>query len=72
MAEDKTIGEKVTELRDELTAIRESVNKILDSGMKEKTVLILMKHYTGIPQNKIKTILDGLHDLELEYFGADE
>ena len=32
------------------------LEKILDSGMKEKTVLILMKHYTNLPQRDIKAI----------------
>ena len=71
MSEEKTIEEKVTELRANLIAIQDAFEKIIDSGMKEKTVLILMSHYTKLPQYKIKTIIDGLHDLELEYFGED-
>lgn len=62
----------VDELRAELSSIREALNNIQESGMRQKTVLVLMNHYTGIPQNKIKKVMDGLIDLEDYYFGTEE
>lgn len=65
------IQKKVAELQKDLEKMRTALNKLLDSGMREKTVLVLMNHYTGIPQRKIKQVMDGLHDLEFEYFGEE-
>lgn len=58
----------VEQLKQDCKELRESVNQVLDAGAREKTILILMSHYTKLPQKTIKTVMDGLHDLELEYF----
>lgn len=62
---------KIAELKKDCESLRLSINKMLSSGAREKTILVLMSHYTGLPQKTIKTVMDGLHDIELEYFDED-
>jgi 2-phospho-L-lactate guanylyltransferase (CobY/MobA/RfbA family) len=63
--------QKIESLRLDCEALQSAINTILDSGMREKTILVLMQHYTKLPQKTIKTVMDGLHDIEIEYFGND-
>ena len=66
------LEKKIEDLRVDCEKIRVSVNEILDAGAKEKTILILLSHYTKLPQKTIKQVMDGMHDLELIYFGNDD
>ena len=65
-------NEKVEELRKQLTLLNEAVKDINDSGMKEKTVLVLLAHYTKLPQKTIIIVLNAIENLEEEYFGIEE
>lgn len=69
MNTNEEIQEKVDAMREELTKLRNSIEALMSSGMKEKTVLVLMHHYTKIPQKTIKQVIDGIYNLETEYFG---
>ena len=66
------LKEKVETLRADCEALRTAVNTMLDAGAKEKTILVLLGHYTKLPQKTIKQVIDGMHDLEAEYFGEDD
>ena len=66
------LKEKVEALRADCEALRTAVDIMLDAGAKEKTVLVLLSHHTKLPQKTIKQVIDGMHDLEAEYFGEDD
>lgn len=66
------IKKTIDTLRADLRSLQLAVKELTDSGMKEKTVLILLKHHTGLPQRTIKAVLDGIESLEAEYFGDSE
>jgi hypothetical protein len=68
----KELEKKVEDLRVDCEKLRFSVNEILDAGAKEKTILILLSHYTKLPQRTIKQVMDGMHDLELVYFAEND
>lgn len=62
------IKQQVLDLQNQLLELKESVEQLTDSGMRFKTVLILLSHYTGLPQKTIKQVLTGIENLNEEYF----
>jgi hypothetical protein len=72
MSNDNTIKQHVDELRADLDKINEGLQKIRESGLTEKAVLLLMHHYTGLPQKTIKAVMDGLMEIEDYYFEDSE
>jgi hypothetical protein len=58
----------------ELEIIAQDIAKLAQVGrniaasrLKQKTILILLSHFTGLGQHNIKTILDALPQLEKTY-----
>ena len=63
------IKENINELRNDLELLKSSVQKINDSGMRAKTILLLLSHHSGLPQKTIKSVLYSIEELNEEYFG---
>lgn len=72
MSENKEIKEKIAAIRLACLELKTSVEVIKNSGMREKTVLVLLSHYTKLPQKIIRQVLAGVENLESEYFGENE
>jgi len=62
----------VETFRGDLEKIKSAVQSLRTCGMREKTVLILLSHYTGLSQKNVKKMLVGFEEAVDYYFGEDE
>lgn len=60
--------EAVEALRADIEAIQRQVAALREGGVREKTLLILLSHFTGLPQRKVRAVLDGIEGIIPEYF----
>jgi len=72
MGKKTILQQQVDKLRDDVQKVQASIKQIRTSGMKEKTVLVLLAHHTGLPQATIKKVMEGMETLEEAYFGDEE
>lgn len=66
----KQDGEKPVEVEVLAAAIVEigkAAKRLAQSSLNRKAVIVLLAHQTGIGQGVIKTVLDGISDLEATY-----
>ena len=62
----KKLGEKqVAKLKEDITRLQIALRSWKDVGIPEKTLIILLNHYTKVPQRTIKLILEGMDALEV-------
>ena len=54
-------------LAENIASISKAMESLLDSGLNEKAIVVLLKHRTGLTQASIRAVLDGLEDLEEDY-----
>lgn len=57
-------------LADAIRSLSAHVRELKESGLNEKGIIILLHHYTKIPQRKIKAVLDAMDELE-DYYGEE-
>ena len=69
----KKLGEKqVAKLEEDITRLQIALRSWKDVGIPEKTLVILLNHYTKVPQRTIKLILEGMDALYDEYFTEED
>lgn len=64
--------ESIVLMREDLYKLQECVDRMKDSGMQEKTIILLMHDHTRIPKKTIKKVLDGLTEIPLKYFNQEK
>ena len=64
--------ESIVLMREDLYKLQAQVEKLMDSGLKYDTIIILMHHHTKIPQKTIKKVLEGLQEIPLKYFKEEQ
>lgn len=52
---------------DHIEAVAKAAQQFQTSRLKEKTILVLLKHMTGLPERDIKAVLNALPLLGKEY-----
>lgn len=60
--------ESIVLMREDLYKIQASVDKMLNSGLRFETILILMQHHTKLPKGTIRKVIEGLNEIPLKYF----
>lgn len=65
---EKLTEERIAELEEKVVHLQEVLESWRQTGMPEKTLLILLNHYTGIPQRTIKQLMEGFDNLYEAYF----
>jgi len=60
--------QRIEELKEQLSDLQATLIGWRESGLPEKTLLILLNHSTKVPQKTIRTVLEGLENLEADYF----
>ena len=66
------IEARVEEFRCDLERLRSSADALIAGGMKEKTLLVLLAHYTKLPQRTVRQVLDGIEGVADAYFGFED
>jgi len=64
--------EKLAALEEQVCQLQEAVNFWRQNGFPEKTILILLNHYTKVPQRTIRLVLEGIDALYDEYFAEED
>jgi len=64
-------NENIQKLRDQIIDLHNAVIELTNSGAKEKTIIILLSHYTKLPQGTVKKLLSAITEIEEEYFGDE-
>ena len=69
---DKLTETRLAELEEKVIKLQEVMQSWRDTGIPEKTLLVLLNHYTSVPQKTIKKIMDGFDDLYDYYFNDEQ
>ncbi len=63
--------ESIVLLREDLYKLQECVDRMKESGMQEKTIILLMHDHTRIAKGTIKKVLQGLTEIPHKYFNQE-
>ena len=63
---------RLGELEEKVSKLQAALQSWRDTGFPEKTILVLLSHYTGVPQRTIKKVMDGFDDLYDFYFNDEQ
>jgi hypothetical protein len=69
---DKLTGERIAKLEEQVMVLHDTLASWRQSGIPEKTLVILLSHYTKVPQGVIRRVIEGFDNLYEEYFESDE
>lgn len=64
--------ERIAKLEEQVLVLHDTLASWRQAGMPEKTLIVLLSHYTKVPQKTIKLVLDGMDNLYEEYFQYDD
>ena len=59
-------------LEEQIKLLRKTLASWRRAGIPDKTLVILLSHYTKVPQGTIRRVIDGFDNLHETYFTEDE
>jgi len=69
----RTIMEqRVEKLEAQIKILQKTLVSWKKAGIPEKTLVVLLSHYTKVPQGTIRRVIEGFDNLYEEYFTEDE
>jgi hypothetical protein len=69
---DKLTKERIAKLEEQVMVLHDTLASWRQSGIPEKTLVILLSHYTKVPQYVIRKVIVGFDNLYEEYFADDD
>jgi len=63
---------QIEKLKTQAKALQKTLASWKKAGIPEKTLVVLLSHYTKVPQGTIRLVLDGFDNLYEEYFTEDD
>ena len=69
---EKITEEQIEKLRSQVEVLHETLASWHRAGIPEKTLIVLLNHYTKVPQRTIKLVLEGMDALIDEYFTEED
>jgi hypothetical protein len=64
--------QRIEKLENQILVLHETLASWRQAGIPEKTLVVLLSHYTKVPQKTIKLVLEGMDALCDYYFTEDE
>ena len=64
--------EQWDKLEQQIIKLREELANWQEIGVPRHTMVVLLQHYTKVPQRTIRSVLEGLDVLYEEYFEEDD
>lgn len=64
--------ERITKLEKQIKVLHTTLASWRKAGIPEKTLVVLLSHYTKVPQGTIRRVIEGFDNLYEEYFTEDE
>ncbi len=62
---------RLAKLEEQIKLLRKTLASWRRAGIPDKTLVILLSHYTKVPQGTIRRVIDGFDNLHEEYFTED-
>ena len=59
-------------LEEQIKLLRKTLASWRRAGIPDKTLVILLSHYTKVPQGTIRRVIEGFDNLHETYFTEDE
>jgi hypothetical protein len=73
MTKPKTLTEqRIEKLESQIKVLHKTLASWRKAGIPEKTLVVLLSHYTKVPQGTIRRVIDGFDNLYEEYFTEEE
>ena len=63
---------RLAKLEEQIKLLRKTLASWRKAGIPDKTLVILLSHYTKVPQGTIRRVIDGFDNLHEEYFTEDK
>jgi len=69
----KTLTEqRISKLENQISVLHKTLASWRKAGIPDKTLVVLLSHYTKVPQGTIRRVIEGFDNLHEEYFTTDE
>jgi len=65
-------NQRIKKLETQIKTLHDTLASWRKAGIPERTLVVLLAHYTKVPQGTIKRVIDGFDNLYEEYFTEDE
>lgn len=62
----------IAKLEAQIKVLHKTLASWRKAGIPEKTLVVLLSHYTKVPQGTIRRVIEGFDNLYEEYFTEDE
>ncbi len=69
---DKVTEQRIKKLEKQIKVLHDTLASWRKSGIPDKTLVVLLSHYTKVPQGTIRRVIEGFDNLHEEYFTTDE
>lgn len=63
---------QLAKLEGQVKTLQKTLASWKAAGIPEKTLVVLLSHYTKVPQGTIRRVLDGFDNLYEEYFKEED
>lgn len=67
-----TLELKLARLEGQVKTLQRELASWRKAGIPEKTLVVLLSHYTKVPQGTVRRVIDGFDNLYETYFTEDE
>ncbi len=67
-----TLELKLAKLEEQVKTLQKTLASWKNAGIPEKTLVVLLSHYTKVPHRTIRLVMVGFDNLYDEYFKEDE
>ena len=64
--------QRIKKLETQIKTLHNTLASWRKAGIPEKTLVVLLSHYTKVPQGTIRRVIEGFDNLYEEYFTEDE
>ena len=69
---DPLTEKRVKKLETQIAVLHKTLASWRKAGIPEKTLVVLLSHYTKVPQGTIRRVIEGFDNLYEEYFTEEE
>ena len=69
---DKLTEQRISKLENQIEMLHKTLASWRKAGIPDKTLVVLLSHYTKVPQGTIRRVIEGFDNLHEEYFTTDE
>jgi len=72
MATETLTEKRIKKLEKQIQVLHDTLASWRKAGIPEKTLVVLLSHYTKVPQGTIRRVIEGFDNLHEEYFTDNE